>query len=447
MKKLLVIQQDDAYFLFETLQVLEKHKSHLKDFELTLLVDEKALRAVYNNSSPVLMNIYTSADKITADSYDISVNFSLKESSWNLHGLIHSAKKLGPYIKDGATKVDDLWSTYLMTLKSKAPFLTFHLQDVYRNILGFKSFSVPKNTRPHVKQIVFGTTATHLFSAEEQEALIHELALSYPGFPLKDISEVDLIDDVSNSLYIGPATLDSLKLCEAGARGIFLFSSFQGFNLLPYSGDHVILSTRGQMYKADVLLKFVEKEIQGNKQSELPYAQYRINHESLQSAYLESSNVSDDNYPFYQSHVVLWNYLLNLQDCDLEITRCSAPQIDLLKQNREVLAKFIRLHDYAMVSIDTIYQQSKEKISDTASIEGHLKNLVEIDTISDNISSSHSLLRPVLDFYRIRRGQNHGNSLHHQAQESLLTYSEEHQALKALDELFSVTLRKNEVNI
>jgi len=100
-----------------------------------------------------------------------------------------------------------------------------------------------------------------------------------------------------------------------------------------------------------------------------------------------------------------------------------------------------------MVSVDTVFKATKSNLADADKIQGHLKNLVEIEKISDQISQSHALLRPVLDFYRIRRGQNNGVTLHEQAQHSLLAYSEEHQALQALEELFSVTLRKNEVNI
>ena len=76
-----------------------------------------------------------------------------------------------------------------------------------------------------------------------------------------------------------------------------------------------------------------------------------------------------------------------------------------------------------------------------------VKNLKEMEEIADKISQSHAFLRPILDFYRIRRGQNDGENLLEQAQHSFLTYSEEHQALKAILELFTVTLRKNEVSI
>lgn len=447
MKKLLIIQQDEAYFLFETLQVLEKFQAQLKDFELTVLIDEKSMKTVYDKTTPVLTCLTTNAEQVKKTSYDISVNFSLNDKSAHLHSEIISSKKLGAYFNKNLMQVDDLWSTFLLTLRGKAPFLTFHLQDIYRSILGFKYVIPPKVQYASVKQIVIGTTNPQLFSAEEQETLIHELSLSYPHFPLKDISEIDLIEDVSDTLYVGPATLESLKFCEAGGKGIFISSSFQGFNLLPYSGNHLVLSSRGGSFKASTLLSFIEKEIANQNNFESIYSVYSYDHETIQGTYLQARNASDDQYPFYQAHVVLWDFLLNLHDSNLEVTNCSHSQLEMLKVYKDVLAKFIRLHDYAMVSVDTVFKETKTKLADADKIQGHLKNLVEIETISDQISQSHMLLRPFLDFYRIRRGQNNGVTLHEQAQHSLLAYSEEHQALQALEELFSVTLRKNEVNI
>jgi hypothetical protein len=100
-----------------------------------------------------------------------------------------------------------------------------------------------------------------------------------------------------------------------------------------------------------------------------------------------------------------------------------------------------------MSSVDTIHQEAKSNSANNDRIQGHLKNLKEMEVITDQISQTNSFLRPILDFYRIRRGQNLGATLLEQSQHSFLTYSEEHQALKAMLELFSVTLSKNEVSI
>jgi len=100
-----------------------------------------------------------------------------------------------------------------------------------------------------------------------------------------------------------------------------------------------------------------------------------------------------------------------------------------------------------MSSINTVYHEARIHESNSGTIQGHLSNLKDIEAITDKISQSHIFLRPVLDFYRIRRGQNTGVTLEEQSQHTFLAYSEEHQALKALQELFTVTLSRNEASI
>lgn len=447
MKKLLIIQQDEAYFLFETLQVIESNPSAFKDFETTILVSNISLSSLTQKTSPLITGIQTDPEKIRNQTFDISVNLSLTESSWDLHGEISSTKKLGPYRIKTSLHVDDLWSSYLLTLKGKAPFLTFHLQDIYKNILGIKNLSKKNSTKSKTRQIVFGNMNPKYFSPTENEILIHEIASKHSQIPLKLLSEIDIISDVSATLYIGPATLESLRFCEAGGKGIFLTSHFQGLNLLPSGGNHKIISSRNSSFLGMLLFPLIDAEIMGEHFYDIPYSVYEIDPENIFGTYLKSLNKSDDTYPIYQSHVVLWNFLLNLYDTNLEITSCNEEQIDLLKSNKEVLEKLIRLHDYAMASINTIYHEAKANLASGDKINGHINNLIEIEKASDRVAQSHSMIRPILDFYKIRRGQNNGETLVDQSQISYLTYTEEHQALQALDELFSVTLSKNETNI
>jgi len=446
-KKLLIIQKDEAYFLFETLQVLEKNHQAFKDFQLTILADSVAIKSNREKLNPFTKALTSEIGPVLNDKFDISVNLSMSESSWDLHGEVKSDIKIGPYNKEGQLVVEDLWSTYLLTLKAKAPFLSFHLQDIYKNIFGIKNIIKENPSRTTIKQIAIGTCSTHFFSVNEQERFINLISNRFPGVPLKDLSEIDLIDDVSSTLYIGASNLESLKLCEAGAKGIFLFSSFQGFNLVPFSGQHLIVSSNGLQLNADHVLRIVDSELSNKSFFESAYPTYRIDHETFHGAYIKSLNHSDNNYPFYQAHLVLWNFLLNVSDVQLDVSKCNDAQLALLKTNYDILTKFIRLYDYAMASVDTIHQESKSKLMDITKIEGHLKNLTEIDKISDQLASTQSLLRPFLDFYRIRRSQNFGENLFDQSQTSFLTYAEEHHALKGLQELFFVTLRKNEVNL
>lgn len=447
-KKLLVIQLDGTYFLEETFRVLEKFHSAMKDFELTVLVSPSPLRELSTMVAPLITGITTDVNAVLASHFDISFNLSLDESSWDLHGKVHSDNKLGFYLKDGQLAVPDLWSTFLLTVKANAPFLTFHLQDIYRNILGIKKVTWAGVQKGPVKEIVVGNFNELFCSLEEREKVIRELKASYPNLMIKNIMEVDLISDLSHTLYIGPATLDSLRMGEAGARGIYISRNFQGFNLLPHPGQHFIVSTGGPPIKAEHLIPVLNGVLtQGKPQLPSQYSVYEIEHENLFGAYLKSLNHSDAVYPFYQSHVVLWNFLLNLFEVNLDVVKCTPEQIESMKENQKVLNKLLRLHDYALNSVDFLYNEAKSTDSRPIKIEDHLKNLREIDDVIAKVSSSHSMLRPFLDYYRVRRGQNDGSNLVDQIRHTFLTYSEEHHALTALSELFSVTLRKNEVSI
>ncbi len=446
MKKLLVIQTDDAYFLFETLRILEESASNLKDYELTVLANATAFTALTRDAVPLVRGITCDVAAVAASTYDISANLSLNEPSWDFHGTLSSQHKLGAWRRSEELHAIDPWTAYLLTLKAKAPFLTFHLRDIYKNILNLRPDLPKSSSRLPIRQIAFGTTTAQLFPVQEQENFLGELASAFPGIPLRDLSEVDLMEDVSRSLYIGPANLSALKFCEAGGRGIFLATSFQGFNLLPYSGDHLLVSGRGSVIRAGSLIRIVDCVANNRDFRDAPYALYSISHD-LGCAHITSHNMADDAFPIYQSHLVLWNFLLGLIDVDLEVHKCTSGQLDLVKIQLEVLTKFLRLHDYAIESVEAVHAQARAIAADPISLESNLRNLREVEKVSNDIAATHPYLRPFLDFYRIRRAQNFGSTLVEQSQASFLTYAEEHQALRALQELFSVTLRKNEANI
>jgi hypothetical protein len=444
MKKLLIIQTDEAYFLFETMQVLITHRNALKQFSISLLVSPTALAQL--GSVPAQLRILTHDTEVDTGEYDLSVNLSLNEESWELHGKIRARMKLGPYLEE-SLRVSDLWSAYFLTLKARAPFLTFHLHDVYKNILGIRSRTVGDSAKNSFRAICIGMTRTELFPASEQVAFIEALNRRYPGIPIRDIQELDPHSDQSQLLYIGPAGLDVLQLCATGARSITLCSHFEGFNLLPYREGNLVVSARGRAIQADELLRIVGATLEESPCPDTSLSVYALNHENLYGAYLSALNNSDDNYPIYQSHVVLWNYLLSLFDTNLQVIDCSETQIQQLRSTLETLDRLIRLYDYALSAITSIHSQSKATATSPETIQAEVLKLEEIEALTDQLAQKNSFLRPLIDFYRIRRGQNDGTTLVEQAQHTLLQYNEEHQAQKALAELFSVTLQKNGVSI
>ena len=447
MKKLLIIQTDPAYFLFELIQLIETSTSSLRDFEVTIFADPVALKSVYRSSLPTLKGITCNWKQILETKYDVSVNLSINEPSWDLHHQIEASRKIGPIRDYHQFLVNNDWSNFLLTLKTKTPFLSFHLRDIYKNILGIKNPPPQIKKSQHIKQIIYSPCSQHLFSANDQEKFLETLSNRFPQIPLKDISEIDIVDEVNETLYIGPATLDALELIEAGAEGIILTSSFQGHNLLPYSPRFKLLSSKGEKFNYLTLFRMLELEIKRENADPGPYALYIPDFSHGFGSYLKSSHRSDETYPVYESHVVLWNYLLNLIDISFDIKECTKNQIALLASNKHVLEKLLRLHNYAVKSSESIYQESKSTTTQASVIQEHIDHLDEVEKISEQLASSFPMVRPVLDYYKIKKATITGDTLADKAQDNFLIFSEEHQALLALNELFSVTLNKNEATL
>lgn len=446
-EKLLIIQKDSNYFLYETIQVLENHAKDLKNFELTIIVDEEALKNTSDNILSLKKYFITDNSTVLNQSFDLSVNLSICDEGLELHGKIAATRKIGPYSREGELIVDNYWSTYLLTYKNKAPFLTFHLQDIFKNILGLHRTQSHRHHSSSFNRIAYSTFNTTFFSAVEQEKFIKGLTSLLPGIEILDLDEVDPIEDLSKTLYIGPAHLESLKICNSGANGIFLTSHFAGFNLLPYEGIKLLVSSKGHQFEAKSLLNIFESEFRETLKVESAFALYRCRKDLFQGNFLSAFKNTDENYPFYQMHVVLWNFLLNLASVNLNILRCSPKQINLLKTEFAVLTKLDRFHEYAMVSANKIHNEARANETNVDVINGHIKNLIEIDNTLEQLAASQQYLRPLLDFYKIKKSQPFGENLIEQTQSIFLSYAEEHQAIKALIELFSVTLRKNEVSI
>src|SRR5690606_28459756 len=198
--KLLVIQTDGTYFLHETLRMLERSHSSLRDFELTVLVSEEALAPIKAAVTPLVPGITSDKSFVLKQNYDLSANLSMHEDSWDYHAQVQAKHKLGPTRSEGTMAVADLWSTFLLTVKAGAPFLTFHLQDIYKNMLGIKRLdkAAGKPSR-RIKEVVVGHFHPDFLSQEERQQLITELKQIFPALIFKDLYSVDLISDLGHT--------------------------------------------------------------------------------------------------------------------------------------------------------------------------------------------------------------------------------------------------------
>lgn len=442
-KKILIIQTDDMYFLHETLQVLSANSSDLSDFDLTLLVSPKSLEIMKSIGVYLPAGTTTDIKHILTTDYDLSFNLSLNEAAWQIHSEVKAAKKAGAYYLNNELIVNGPWSAWFLTFKGNTPFVTFHMRETYRQILGLKKRNSDPETPAVAKTIIVGMSSAEFFPKNEQEIFLSGLVRRFPGIQVLDESEVNAENDHSSSLYVGPASMKALVLSESGARAIYFGSRFQGLNLLPEREGTIFITTGGKKMDAQSLLGILEIIL---KEKEMKPAEhltiYRLSMENVFGAYMQCLSGKEISYPFYQAHLVLWNYLLNLQDINLDIVSPSPEQLEIVNSQLEIVTKLVRLHDYAMVSLDGVYKEAKLSESDAEKISKNITTLTEVDGTMDKIAETNPFLRPILDFYKIRKGQIEGETLLEKSQNSILTYSEEHQALKAFAELLTAIRNK-----
>lgn len=442
-KKILIIQTDDVYFLHETLRVLEANASDLSSYELSVLASPRAVDDLRKINCAIPEHVVTDPDTLSGKSFDLSYNLSLNDSAAGIHAMLGGEKKVGAIFDGGRLQVLGLWSSWFYTFKGNTPFVTFHLREIYRRILGLqKKTPTPEGKHP-LRSIVIGMSRTEFFPSAEQEDFITGIARRFPGIPILDESEVDATEELSGTLYVGPASLRAIRFSDAGAAAVVISSRFQGLNLLPESNRTLLLTSGGQKLRSTEIIPIVERVLRGEESLGSDSMNvYELSRDYVSGPYLERRSGSEIPYPFYQSHVVLWNYLLALQDVDLELTAPSKEQRDVLTSQRDILLKLIRLHDYAMVSLDGIFQESRKPQSDPGLIDKNLETMEEVDGTMEKISASNPFLRSLIDFYKLRKGTEGGESLKERAQDALLTYSEEHQALEAYSGLLGTILAR-----
>lgn len=443
-RRILIIQTDDMYFLHETLQVLAANSRDLTDMEVTVLASPKSLDVMEKLGIPLPAGITTDVKKILNSEFDLSFNLSLNEAAWQIHSDVKSEKKAGPFFRGNELAVNGAWAAWFLTFKGNTPFVTFHMREIFRQILGIKKRGVETESAAHAKTLIVGMTSPEFFPKDEQEAFLSGVVRRFPGLQVMDESEVSVDHDHTASLYLGPASMKGLALTESGARAVYIASRFQGLNLLPEKEGTLLVTTSGKKMDAQSLLSVMEIVLKDRKDIQSDHLNvYRLSMENVFGAYLENLSGKEVSYPFYQAHVVLWNYLLALQDVNLDTVSPEPGQIAILDSQLEILTKLIRLHDYAMVSLDDVYKEAKSAEADADKIQKNLTILKEVDDTMDKISASNPFLRPIIDFYKIRKGQIEGETLLERSQNSLLTYSEEHQAMSAFQELLlSIRNRK-----
>lgn len=417
---------------------MEKYFSALPELEITILANASSYAAIRDQFSHLNLRVLLNALEVQRECFDLAVNLSLVESSWKLLEDVQTRQRRGIYYEDGLVKVSDHWATYLLTLKSQVPFLSFHLEEIYKNILGAGQSPMLSADDFKLEKFIFSLTDSSLFPAGEQEALLNLISKKFSGIPILDISEADP-NDRDGVFYLGPATLHSATMNYP--RNLFIQKIFQGTNLLPTSPAW-ILTSRDKVFSAQEVFGTLEHILDPAIERPENVSLYLSRYDEEGDSFVEQISGSEITYPIYLAYFVLWNFVLGLRDSEPAFPKIHGEQKEFLKIYLEILKKISRFHTYALASLDILLKEGKNSSPDTDVVDGHLENLRQIDETLRKISDSHPMLRPLLDFYHIRRGQNDGKSFREQVENSLLTYHEEHQAFTAFEELLQTLERR-----
>ncbi len=440
MKKILITQVDSCYFLNETFSLLERHILSLREAEITIFcrkesMDKLSAFGAFKNSL-IITDMHEIADK----QFDQWFNLSVFNFDEHLVQVVHATIKKGPFLSR------DDWSIYLETIREKSLYLNLHLQDIYAGVLGLPKTLVPSRWG-QTKKIVFGHFKPTFFSFQELTELTSNLKKSYPHLEFSSIDEVDYLESQENTLYFGPATIEAIKLCEAGSRCIFAASAFTGTNLLPYGEDHLYVTTHQEALQAKRLEPIFNFAL--TPQVPLSLSSYSVYQTELTTGglYLKAINQSDYIYATYQAFFVLWSYLLGLVETEVGFAHLNQLYTEQFKNIHESCLKISELHYLATREARVIYEEFGKTNSNLTKIQDSLSKILDAQKTLDHFASTHLWFNPLYRFFQLKIKAIDFSHPVEASEDRYLLYVEFYQTLEALKELFTVTLTKNEVSI
>lgn len=439
MRKILITQTDSAYFLNETISLLERHALSLRDSDITIFCDSEAAQKL-TQFDLTQSKLITDPQYIENEEYDLWFNLSIHQFNVDLSQTIKCTQKKGPYLSD------DDWSVYLSIIKEKSLYLNLHLQDIYAGVLGLPQLLTSKSNR-QTKKIIFGHFKPQTMSFQELTNLTTQLKKSYPFMTFLTIDEVDYLESHQDSLYFGPATLEAIKLCESGAKSIFVNKYFTGMNLIPYVEDCLYLTTHGEVISSSRVEPFIHYAL--SPQVTLPHTGYSLYSTELTPGGLvfNSLNQSDSHFATYQAFFVLWSFLLGMKEVNLNITHIGQVYTEHFKNFYECLNKVSQLNRYALFNAQTINNELSKAESSPSVLENSLVKIQDVERTMDQFANQQLWFNQLYRFFHTKLKNLDNNQLVKASEERYFLYVEIQQTIEALRELFAVTLNKNEVSL
>lgn len=436
MKKLLFLQLDDAHFVLETKLFLKRYAHELSGYDLYLCTTQNQI-----SDSPTYKII--SLEEIQNHQFEMIFNLSLNEKSWET-AKDYSAKYFVGcrYTETENLQVMGHWSTYYLQLKGGTSFLPFHLQDIYKNIVGCKSLALSEEKK--WKDEVIYWQCPRFINKDVFFILIAQLKERYKNWEFIEGTP----QENKPGFYLGPAG-DQVSLWHDQNHRLFLLkANFEGLHYAPAGDNHWLVNPHQsnpdftELYK--LMIQFCEqlpcKDIKG-------WEVYQTTQENLFGTSLKALTQTNANFPFYQFHVVIWQYVLNLFDVSLETIQASPKQLETLQFYEEVLTKTSRFQELIVARLADQLEHFDETNFDIKKFQAAISEIQEFEQITSKLAENHPLIRPFLDYYQIQRGQSEFSGLRDQLQDQMLILSEQSGVLKALLELISMTIMNSSSKI
>lgn len=435
-KKLLFLQFDEAHFVVETKLFLKRYAHELSHFDIYLCAPQSKTKIDRNWKE-------ISTDQIKNHNFEMILNLSLNEKSWEFAKDLEAPYFVGcRFTETENLQVTGHWSTYLLQLKGGASFLPFHLQDIYKSIVGCKSISLSQE-RTWKNEVIYWQ-CPRFINKDVYRVLIAQLKERYKRWDfIEGQPQADKI-----GFYIGPATDEVSLWNDQGHRLMILKEHFEGLHFAPTGDHHWLVNPHTkthdftEFYK--IMIQFCEqlpcKDIKD-------WEVYQTTQENLFGTTLKPLSETNNNFPFYQFHVVIWQYTLNLFDVNLDVTALSEPQVETMKFYETILNKTTRFLDLILAHLADQIEHFDENNFDIKKFQAAVSEIQEFEEITGKLAQNHPLLRPFFDYYQITRGQSEFTGLKDQISDQMLILSEQSGVLKALLELISMTIQKSSSKI
>ncbi len=449
MKKILIIQTDPTYFLEESLRTIETYQDLFVENELSILVDKFSYNNIPQESLPPLRNILINEEDVISKSFDVSINLATSTESFILQGKIKSPIKSGTQQIGDTIEHSDSWALFLYTLKGNPPFLSFHLKDIYRNILGFRgSLSQVKRNTKQFKKLIIGRFNSDFINDPLKQILTLEVRKKLEIPELISEDEIDYVDDHSSSLFLGPPCLNALRISALGGKIILLTKNFEGSNLIPYEEGNYLITSNHQEFEIAKLTNLIIDLIQfDNPQQSYSYSSYKTTHEHLHISFLKALGNPTGSYPFYQIHTILWIYILNLIDLNLKKFNFEQSTQEIIKNYISIIPSLTKIIDAEIKASEEIFLESKKEVSSQKIIDENLAKINEIELLIYKTANKLIYLRQFLDFYKIKRSLREEVKLSENAQSNIIQLLEEQNVYQAYYELLLCMNSNNEARL